>query len=227
MRRETKRNVWAALSAGTVAALVGVACDQPVSPEASSTSPGLDGPQFHVVEPAQCGVMKSGTGLVDWPPNGKEPPQPPWKKNPRSGLWYATFGERIVDANGDCVPEEGHLNYEDNTWLDTNNKNKTLLLRSKTFTSVGFVPINGECKKHPGFVLRAEGVGHVRGHGDFNFVTLQCDNDGGENDGFEIYIPNEESPQYAVRCPERRGMSPPLCRLKGGNIDIHPPPPAF
>jgi hypothetical protein len=146
MRRDTKTSGWAAMCALSLAALVGLACDRPVSPEANRPPAELDGPVFW--EGCPAGQKFTGGGRID-PAVGK-----------------TTFGFN-VHANDDCQPIKGQLQVVHHP---TQSKYHSTEIREfESYAS----PEGGECGHWNGTVRAKHGNGDWHPH---DFEVEACDN---------------------------------------------------
>ena len=147
MRRVTSTKAWAALSAATLAALVGLACDQPVSPEANQMPPQVGGPEYW--EGCPAGRKFTGGGRID-----------------PVGVGKTTFGFN-VHADDQCRPIKGQLQVVHHP---TQSKyHSTELFEFESYAS----PEGGECGHWNGTVRAKHGNGEWHEHG---FEVEACDN---------------------------------------------------
>jgi len=211
----TKLRNLTCLSALGAAALVASSCDRPATP----VSPQANRPLFHEGAVPCPAAKMTGGGRIDYPPGEAT-------KNPPASHLYETFGAHVfseggMDQNGNCIGLKGSLEWVDHRDEWRKYDGRPLNLHS---IEIGFVEriFPGDCKDG---ALRWGGTLLVKNTGEvFPFTVLDCD--GGEpgvgHDGFELFIPNEAAPSYAVTCPNRRSSSPPFCVLTGGNRQFHP-----
>jgi len=198
----------ALLAAPIGVALVVWSCD----PQRSAVAPIIGTPLAHFHE-FQCTPFKmTGGGRIDYPPGTAE-------KNPPASHRYETFGAHVMDQDGDCVADQGALEWVDHRpEMRVNGQPLNLHATEVTFAEVA---TDADCRDgavHWGGKLRVQNTGQE----GVDFVVWDCDDgEPGVSDGFAIAVDLVVNGEfYAVTCPESHAE--PTCTLTGGNRQFHP-----
>jgi hypothetical protein len=197
----------AMLTAPVAIALIAWSCERQ-----SAVAPAIGTPLAHFFQ-FQCTPFKmTGGGRIDYPPGTAE-------KNPPASHEYETFGAHVMDQDGDCVADQGALEWVDHRpeW----NVNGSPLNLHATAITFAEQATDTDCRDgaaHWGGRLRVQNTGQE----DLDFEVWDCDNGepGVGHDGFAISVPALD---YAVMCPDP-DLPPaePSCTLTGGNRQFHP-----
>ncbi len=157
----------------------------------------------------------TGGGRIDYPPGTAE-------QNPPASHIYETFGAHVMDQDGDCVADQGALEWVDHRpEFRVNGSPLNLHATAVTFAEVAPPPAT-DCKDggaHWGGKLRVQNTGQE----DLDFEVWDCDDgEPGVSDGFAISVPDliVNGEPYAVMCWDSHAE--PTCTLTGGNRQFHP-----